>query len=157
MGGVDLFAGMQASRALVSQADVRHIDTAFRMATPSTMRAIAVGAVIALFFGAPRAARANGRYPLANQLVVDPGDPGHLVARTTFGILESHDSGATSGWICETLIGSLGSTEDPAIAVTAGGTTVAASSSGSVRVRMTGARGARHQGSPMVGSASTSR
>ena len=62
--------------------------------------------------------------------MVDPGDPGHLVVRTTFGILESHDSGATFGWICETLIGSLGSTEDPAIAVTAGGTTLAASSVG---------------------------
>ena len=109
---------------------VRHIHTAFRMTTLSTTRAIAVGALTALLFAAPQAARANGRYPLANQLVIDPGDPGHLVVRTTFGILESHDSGVTFGWICETLIGSLGSTEDPAIAVTAGGTTLAASSVG---------------------------
>jgi hypothetical protein len=77
-----------------------------------------------------RAALANGRYPLANQLVVDPHDASHLVVRATFGILESHDAGASWTWICEDALGVVGSAEDPVIAVTADGSTLVASSQG---------------------------
>ncbi len=45
--------------------------------------------------------------------------------RATFGLLVSQDAGATWGWICESALGFNG-TEDPAVAVTADGTILAA-------------------------------
>jgi photosystem II stability/assembly factor-like uncharacterized protein len=77
----------------------------------------------------PSVALANGRFPLANQLVVDPMNPKHMVARATFGILDTYDDGATWTWICEDAVGYFGQ-EDPSIAVTASGTTLVASSIG---------------------------
>jgi photosystem II stability/assembly factor-like uncharacterized protein len=74
-------------------------------------------------------AHANGRYPLADQIVIDPENPDHIVARATFGLLDSDDGGKTFRWICETAIGYFG-VEDPPIAVTANGSTVVASSKG---------------------------
>lgn len=91
---------------------------------------MATAALAALGLCAGRPARANGRYPLANQLVVDPGDPTRLVARTTFGLLESADAGASWTWICEGALGALEPAEDPAIAVTAAGNILVASSQG---------------------------
>src|SRR5262245_5014330 len=52
-------------------------------------------------FLAPSNARANGRYPLAQQLLVDPSDPGHLLLRSTYGVLTSDDAGSTWSWLCE--------------------------------------------------------
>jgi photosystem II stability/assembly factor-like uncharacterized protein len=52
-----------------------------------------------------------------------------MVARATFGILDSDDAGATWTWICEDAVGYFG-VEDPAIAVTADGSTLVASSKG---------------------------
>lgn len=63
-------------------------------------------------------AHANGRFPNADHLVVDPGNPDHIVVRATFGLVQSFDAGATWVWICEQAIGFSG-TDDPAIAVTA--------------------------------------
>jgi photosystem II stability/assembly factor-like uncharacterized protein len=60
----------------------------------------------------------NGRYPNADMLIVDPGDPNHLVLRATFGTLISHDQGQHWSWICEEAIGYTG---DPAITVLADG------------------------------------
>jgi len=74
-------------------------------------------------------ARANGRYPLADQIVVDPANPRHIVARATFGLLDSDDGGKSFRWICETAIGYFG-VEDPPIAVTANGSAIVASSKG---------------------------
>jgi len=79
--------------------------------------------------GAP-AAHANGRYPLANQLVARPGGPAHLVARSTFGLLRSDDAGATWTWVCEDALGMLDVAEDPSLALTGDGTTVVAYSQG---------------------------
>jgi hypothetical protein len=76
---------------------------------------------------APISASANGRFPSASQLALDPKDPSHLVLAATFGILESSDAGKTWGWICEGVVG-YSSTEDPAIAVTANGTVYVADS-----------------------------
>src|SRR4051794_34190183 len=72
----------------------------------------AVAAAIAISVVTPGTARANGRYPLASQLVVDPLDPDHLVARTTFGVLSSADAGATWRWVCEEALGALEIAED---------------------------------------------
>jgi photosystem II stability/assembly factor-like uncharacterized protein len=74
-------------------------------------------------------ARANGRYPLADQIVVDPANPDHLVARATFGLLGSDDAGQRFRWVCETAVGYFG-VEDPPIAVTANGSVVVAHSKG---------------------------
>jgi photosystem II stability/assembly factor-like uncharacterized protein len=61
---------------------------------------------------------ANGRFPAADQLVVDPDDTSHLVLRATFGLLESRDGGQRWSWTCEAAVGYVG---DPAIAVLRGG------------------------------------
>jgi photosystem II stability/assembly factor-like uncharacterized protein len=73
--------------------------------------------------------RANGRYPLADQIVIDPVNPDHIVARATFGLLGSDDAGQHFRWVCETAIGYFG-VEDPPIAVTANGSIVVAHSKG---------------------------
>jgi photosystem II stability/assembly factor-like uncharacterized protein len=68
--------------------------------------------------------QANGRFPAADQLVVNPADPTHLVLRTTYGLIQSTDKGQDWRWICEAAIG-YGGMQDPAIAITADGTLVA--------------------------------
>jgi hypothetical protein len=75
-------------------------------------------------------ALANGRFPASNQLVVSPSDPTFMVLRTTFGMLVSHDRGSTWDWICESAYGVRSGIEDPAIAITAGGTVFAATFEG---------------------------
>jgi hypothetical protein len=79
-------------------------------------------ALSALFFAA--SAEANGRFPLADQLIIDPGDPAHMVMRVTYGMLQSVDAGKTWQWTCELAIGYNG-TQDPAIGITQDGTILA--------------------------------
>lgn len=69
----------------------------------------------ALSVSAP--ALANGRYPIANQLVVSPSDPTHLALRTTFGLVLSVDGGQSFSWVCEKAAGFVNN-EDPPIEVT---------------------------------------
>jgi photosystem II stability/assembly factor-like uncharacterized protein len=63
---------------------------------------------------------ANGRFPAAGQVVVDPGDPQHIVLRATYGILQSTDGGTTWRWMCEQSVG-YGGVEDPAMGIMADG------------------------------------
>src|SRR6478609_2818722 len=70
-------------------------------------------------------ALANGRYPRADQLLVDPSDATHLVLRATFGVLLSHDAGRSWGWVCEAGLGYTGDV-DPALAVFADGSVAVA-------------------------------
>ena len=70
--------------------------------------------------GVPAAVWANGRYPAAGQLVVDPADSRHIVVRATFGLLQSFDAGSTWSWICEEAVSPDGF-QDPEITVTTGG------------------------------------
>ena len=89
------------------------------------MRVFPFAAAIAAFsFLAPAVSHANGRFPIADQLVVDPGDPSHIVLRTTYGILETSDAGGAWSWICEGAVG-YGGTQDPAIGVLDDGTILA--------------------------------
>jgi photosystem II stability/assembly factor-like uncharacterized protein len=67
---------------------------------------------------ASSSALANGRYPNADMLIVDPANPRHLVLRATFGTLVSTDQGSRWSWICEQAVGYTG---DPAITVLADG------------------------------------
>jgi hypothetical protein len=69
-------------------------------------------------------ARANGRFPRADQLVLAPGSPDELVLRTTFGLLVSDDAGASWDWVCERAIGFSG-IEDPPVAVLPNGVLLA--------------------------------
>jgi hypothetical protein len=68
----------------------------------------------------PGAALANGRLPAGHQLIVSPSDPSFFVMETSFGILVSHDTGASWSWICEKAAGYGldGGIEDPAIGLT---------------------------------------
>ncbi len=76
--------------------------------------------IIYAFTAAPSRAMANGRFPSAGQLVVDPADAAHIVVRTTFGLLQTFDAGATWSWICEEALSPEGF-QDPEIIVTTGG------------------------------------
>ena len=76
-----------------------------------------VAAAAALALTTPRAF-ANGRYPNADMLLVDPSEPRHLVLRATFGTLVSTDQGNRWYWICEE---SIGYTGDPVVTVLASG------------------------------------
>lgn len=99
-------------------------------ASASRSRAASLAALVAAGLAlAPARAHANGRYPLADQIVIDPENPSHIVARATFGLLDSDDGGKSFRWICETAVGYFG-VEDPPIAVTANGSAVVASSRG---------------------------
>jgi photosystem II stability/assembly factor-like uncharacterized protein len=71
----------------------------------------------------PLPARANGRFPAADQLLIDPDDTTHLVLRATFGLLESRDGGRNWSWICEGAVGY--SNADPALALLRGGNVLA--------------------------------
>jgi hypothetical protein len=68
----------------------------------------------------PATASANGRFPAASQLVVDPTDSKHLALRTTYGLVLTFDAGSTWKWVCETSPGYSG-VFDPALAFTKSG------------------------------------
>jgi hypothetical protein len=72
-------------------------------------------------------ALANGRYPIANQLVVSPADAKRLLLRTTFGLVSSQDQGETFQWVCEKAAGFVNN-EDPPIEVTEDSSILVASS-----------------------------
>ncbi|HEY0465888.1 MAG TPA: hypothetical protein VGC79_16860, partial [Polyangiaceae bacterium] len=68
--------------------------------------------------------QANGAFPAVSQLVADPSDPTHLLLRSNFGLLISHDRGQSWDLVCEAGLGY--QNIEPAIAVLADGTTIAA-------------------------------
>ncbi|WP_437994935.1 hypothetical protein WMF26_26340 [Sorangium sp. So ce185] len=82
----------------------------------------AAAAGLALSAAAP--ALANGRYPTAGQILVDPADPEHIVVRATYGVLTTRDGGERWSWICEAAVGYSGF-EDPMMVVTADGSMLA--------------------------------
>jgi photosystem II stability/assembly factor-like uncharacterized protein len=87
-----------------------------RLRYPTRAPSVA-SALLALAAGlASPEARANGRFPRADQLVVVPGRADELVLRTTFGLLLSSDAGETWDWVCERAIGFSG-IQDPSLAV----------------------------------------
>jgi hypothetical protein len=89
---------------------------------------LASGVACACGLFAP-SARANGRFPFANQLVLDPADAKHLIVRTTYGVVESSDDGAGWRWICEGAVGYSGA-EDPTFGILPSGTMLAGTSVG---------------------------
>jgi photosystem II stability/assembly factor-like uncharacterized protein len=82
-----------------------------------------VGATLALAASAcalPRPALANGRFPSAGHVEVDPADGAHIVVRVTYGLLVTRDGGAHWGWSCEEALGFTG-LWDPPIGITTQG------------------------------------
>ncbi len=76
----------------------------------------------------PSLSQANGAFPAVSQLVGDPSDPTHLVLRSNFGLLTSHDQGQSWDLVCEAGIGY--QNLEPPVAVLGDGTTIAALSEG---------------------------
>jgi hypothetical protein len=78
------------------------------------------------------AAHANGRFPQAQQVVVQPGDSPHTTAvRATFGIVVSDDSRETFHFFCEEAFQYLDG-QDPALLVSPGGALLAGLTDGLV-------------------------
>src|SRR5579863_10445597 len=76
----------------------------------------AVGAFVLL--GATPA-WANGRFPASNQIVFSPSDQNLIILRTSYGILPSHDNGATWQFLCEDAVGLPATTPlDPELGLT---------------------------------------
>ncbi|UQA61892.1 WD40/YVTN/BNR-like repeat-containing protein [Polyangium aurulentum] len=84
--------------------------------------AIALAALLST--AAPRTAHANGRFPSAGHVEVDPADPARVVVRATYGLLVTTDGGKRWEWVCEEALGFAG-IWDPPIGIAAGGTILA--------------------------------
>ena len=95
------------------------------------LSALRVAAFVWLFASS---ALANGRMPGANDLVLSAADPARLVARATFGIVQSADHGATWSWICEQAIDVSGVIADPPLALSEDGSLVLLPPTGSALV-----------------------
>ncbi|MBS2012840.1 MAG: hypothetical protein JST00_08140 [Deltaproteobacteria bacterium] len=76
------------------------------------------------FLGRPVEARANGRFPASNAVIVSPTSADDVIVRVTFGLLSTRDGGKSWKWICERAIGFSG-LEDPSYTVTKSGAIVA--------------------------------
>jgi photosystem II stability/assembly factor-like uncharacterized protein len=79
-----------------------------------------VGSLLCAAVTFAASSRANGRYPLATQLVSAPNDASYLALRTTFGVLQTFDGGTTWTWVCEQAAG-YADIQDPSIALTGDG------------------------------------
>jgi hypothetical protein len=65
---------------------------------------------------APVEARANGRFPFAQHVIVGPNATSNeIVLRATFGLLWSRDGGRTFDWACEQSIGFSGNWDPPMV------------------------------------------
>ncbi|MBX3188001.1 MAG: hypothetical protein KF819_13340 [Labilithrix sp.] len=92
-------------------------------------RAVAIGLTSALLAFSSSEARANGRFPESNGIFFAPSDPNLVLLRVTFGLMLSHDRGATWDWVCERSIG-LAGIEDPMFNITPAGTFLGSTFSG---------------------------
>jgi MYXO-CTERM domain-containing protein len=89
------------------------------------LRSLGLSLALALGLSALSApALANGRFPAAGQIAVDPSDPTHIVVRATYGLVTTHDTGKHWSWICESSVG-YGGFEDPMVSLTADGSVMA--------------------------------
>lgn len=84
--------------------------------------------LLALVALGPAPAAANGRFPETNQLVVEPGNPDHVIVRATFGLLVTRDRGTSWDFVCEEAFGPQDT--DPPLAVLPGGVMLLALATG---------------------------
>ena len=89
-----------------------------------TLRAatLLASSLVALTLAEP--ASANGRYPAAGQIAINPKNPSVMLVRATYGVLLTTNGGQTWSWICEGAIG-YGNVEDPMMSFTSDGTILA--------------------------------
>jgi len=87
-------------------------------------RALALSLAGATTTFVPAIAKANGRFPDAQQLVVDARDEAHIAVQTTYGFIHTTDHGAHWYWTCEDAA-SYGGILDPPIAIVEGGALIA--------------------------------
>jgi hypothetical protein len=87
-------------------------------------RILALLACFAALGLCPGSVWANGAFPAVSQLISDPSDPAHLVLRSNFGLLISHDRGLHWDLVCEAGLGY--QDIEPAIALLSDGTTIVA-------------------------------
>lgn len=87
-------------------------------------RRMAIGALLGECLFSTANAHANGAFPAVSQLVSDPSDVAHLVLRSNFGLLTTHDRGSTWDLVCEGGIGY--QNVEPPIALLADGVVIAA-------------------------------
>jgi hypothetical protein len=80
-------------------------------------------ATVALVWLQALLAQANGRMPGATELTISRSDPSHVLARATFGLVQSFDHGESWQWICEQAVNVSGEA-DPPIALTEDGSLV---------------------------------
>jgi photosystem II stability/assembly factor-like uncharacterized protein len=97
-------------------------------------------------------AHANGRLPGANELAIDRARPEHMVARATFGIVESFDRGAHWRWTCEEAIDISGVIADPPLAIVGDGSLVLLPPTGSALVSRDAGCSWETASGPLVGS-----
>ncbi len=81
-------------------------------------------AALALTLGSPGLVRANGRFPDAQQLVVNPTNANDIAVQTTYGFIHTVDGGAIWTWTCEEST-FYGGQLDPPIALLGDGTLIA--------------------------------
>lgn len=90
-----------------------------------TLHSLPIACLLAAAIGLfARPLHANGVFPEAGQIAVDPADPHHLLVRTTYGLLTTRAGGEPWDWICETGAG-YSSLFHPAIALLEDGTAIA--------------------------------
>jgi len=88
------------------------------------LKTFALLALLAASMLPARRAEANGAFPAVSQLLGDPSDPTHLVLRSNFGLLITHDRGSNWDLVCEAGLGY--QNIEPATAVLSDGTTIVA-------------------------------
>jgi len=84
--------------------------------------------------GVPRGAAANGRPPGTSSITFRQGQESDVAVGLTFGLLISHDGGATWAWMCEDAIGYSGA-YDPRYAFSSSGALFATTFNGLKAVR----------------------
>lgn len=77
---------------------------------------------------------AHGRLPELNDILFDPTDPNHVVARATWGMMVSFDGGATWDWRCSEAVPFDRFSENPAMVLNTAGELVVAGYRNNVRV-----------------------
>lgn len=82
----------------------------------SLRRAFFASVIAAAALTCTESALANGRYPAAGQIAINPNDKSNILVRATYGILTTHDRGKSWFWTCELAVG-YGGSEDPMFAI----------------------------------------
>lgn len=88
-----------------------------------------MGRVILLVVAMCAVAHANGRPAATSTITFQRGNPQHIVAGMTFGVLQSNDGGATWHWMCESAVG-YGGMYDPDYAYSPSGAVFATTFNG---------------------------